>query len=361
MEGASLSYPTALYVPDAPVEYPLHYSAGGVAYWTPISGDPTALPDFHSTPPAPSKKRAFKGGRRGERRGTKKPPESYIECIRMAIEAHPLREATLAEIYTFLRDFHPFFRDPAYTGWKNSVRHNLSLMPCFEKLDKRNGRKRGKGHPWRFNPRKAGVQSSVDGAKGAATVNSERRRAKEQAALEMPAFEQPQDAVTSSSSASNSFGSEPERSLQVDQTPFIPLTSFYSPPFSHGYAQCGWPSVEANGHPSYPPLFMVDEAAGGVKMETTNGDQLVDMTHFPYAVDTSFPVATSAPSTFEYPLPVDPTAFYQQYAHYNAAFDFSQNTWGTPLAPMGEVDANFYSLDSNGPYLFAQCGLPSSS
>ncbi|KAI6239902.1 Fork-head domain-containing protein [Aphelenchoides fujianensis] len=360
MEGASLSYPTALYVPDAPVEYPLHYSAGGVAYWTPISGDPTALPDFHSTPPAPSKKRAFKGGRRGERRGTKKPPESYIECIRMAIEAHPLREATLAEIYTFLRDFHPFFRDPAYTGWKNSVRHNLSLMPCFEKLDKRNGRKRGKGHPWRYNPTKAVKDTLSEGAKATAAVNAELRRAKEQAALEMTALEQPQDTATSSSSGSNSFGSDAEGPLQVDQTPFIPPAPFYSPPVPHGYAQCGWPSAEASGHSFYPPLFVVDEAAGA-KAQGTNGGQPVEMPHFSYTVDPSFPSITPVPSTFEYSMPLDPTAFYQQYAHCNAAFEFPQNTWTAPPMSTSEGDANFFSIDPNGLTSFAHYGLPSSS
>ncbi|KAI6219346.1 Fork-head domain-containing protein [Aphelenchoides fujianensis] len=346
-------YPTPLYTVDYPLQWP------NDVYWTPSTSDQNALPDFQQTPLAPTKKQASKrsgGGRRGERRGTKKPPESYIECIRMAIEAHPLREATLAEIYAFLRDFHPFFRDPAYTGWKNSVRHNLSLMPCFEKLDKRNGRKRGKGHPWRYNSAKTGVQPS-DASKAA--VNAERRRAKEPAAEQTAAFEQPVDTATSSS-GSNSFGSDAEGPLQVDQTRFIPPTSLYSPPVPHGYAQCGWPSAEMFGQHTYPPLFASDEAVGGVKLEATNNEQPVDMTHFPSAVDPSFSSITPAPSTFEYPVPVDPTAFYQQYAHYNAAFEFSQNTWAAPPMPTGEVDGNFFSFHSDTPN-FAHCGFPSFS
>ncbi|KAI6239931.1 Fork-head domain-containing protein [Aphelenchoides fujianensis] len=342
MEAAIPGYPTPLYAPNVPAEYPLQWSND--AYWTPPIGDPTALPDFQSSPLVPAKKRASKkgGGRRGERRGTKKPPESYIQCIRMAIEAHPLREATLAEIYAFLRDLHPFFRDSTYTGWKNSVRHNLSLMPCFEKLDKRNGRKRGKGHPWRYNAQKAAKDMLADGAKGAtaAAIEAKGRRAKDQAAVEMATYEQPVD------------------------TPFIPPTAFYSPPVPHGYAQCGWPSVEASGPAFYPPLFVVDEAAGGVKMEATNSEQPADMTHFPYAVEQSFPSTTPAPaailpSTFEYAMPVNPTAFYQQYAHYNAAFE--QNTWAVPPVPTGEMDANFFLIDPNAPNSFAHCGLPSSS
>lgn len=38
-----------------------------------------------------------------------------------------------------------------FVGWKNSVRHNLSLNECFKKLDKEIGRT-GKGHKWTLVP-----------------------------------------------------------------------------------------------------------------------------------------------------------------------------------------------------------------
>ncbi|KAA0714598.1 Forkhead box protein F1 [Triplophysa tibetana] len=44
----------------------------------------------------------------------------------------------------------PFFRG-SYQGWKNSVRHNLSLNECFIKLPKGLGRP-GKGHYWTIDP-----------------------------------------------------------------------------------------------------------------------------------------------------------------------------------------------------------------
>ncbi|XP_075228958.1 uncharacterized protein LOC142328800 [Lycorma delicatula] len=79
-------------------------------------------------------------------RRQEKPPFSYIALITMAIKSSPHRKLTLSEIYAFLQQRFPFFRGQ-YTGWKNSVRHNLSLNECFIKIPKALGRP-GKGHYW---------------------------------------------------------------------------------------------------------------------------------------------------------------------------------------------------------------------
>ncbi|XP_060075332.1 forkhead box protein F1-B-like [Ylistrum balloti] len=83
-------------------------------------------------------------------RRQEKPPYSYIALIVMAVQASPNKRCTLSEIYQFLQQRFPFFRG-AYQGWKNSVRHNLSLNECFIKLPKGLGRP-GKGHYWTIDP-----------------------------------------------------------------------------------------------------------------------------------------------------------------------------------------------------------------
>uniref|UniRef100_A0A2H1WC64 SFRICE_032189 n=1 Tax=Spodoptera frugiperda TaxID=7108 RepID=A0A2H1WC64_SPOFR len=77
-------------------------------------------------------------------RRQEKPPFSYIALIVMAIRHSPNKRLTLSEIYAFLQQH-------SYQGWKNSVRHNLSLNECFVKLPKGLGRP-GKGHYWTIDP-----------------------------------------------------------------------------------------------------------------------------------------------------------------------------------------------------------------
>lgn len=77
-----------------------------------------------------------------------KPPQSYIGLIAMAIINSPQKQLVLSDIYRWITSNYHYFRSRG-TGWKNSIRHNLSLNDCFIK----SGRcANGKGHYWKVHP-----------------------------------------------------------------------------------------------------------------------------------------------------------------------------------------------------------------
>ncbi|KAJ2611626.1 hypothetical protein H4S08_003072 [Coemansia sp. RSA 1365] len=75
-----------------------------------------------------------------------KPPHPYATLITYAILQHPRKQMTLSEIYTWLMDHYPYFKT-AGSGWKNSIRHNLSLNKMFVRIP-RPINEPGKGAYW---------------------------------------------------------------------------------------------------------------------------------------------------------------------------------------------------------------------
>ncbi|XP_039268172.2 uncharacterized protein LOC120343123 isoform X2 [Styela clava] len=81
-----------------------------------------------------------------------KPVYSYSCLIAMALYNSKTGCLPVSDIYNFMMENYPYFKT-APDGWKNSVRHNLSLNKCFEKVEKPNGTQR-KGCLWALNPAK---------------------------------------------------------------------------------------------------------------------------------------------------------------------------------------------------------------
>lgn len=77
-----------------------------------------------------------------------KPQHSYIGLIAMAILSSPEQKMVLSDIYQYILDNYPYFRNRGH-GWRNSIRHNLSLNDCFIKAGRSAN---GKGHYWAIHP-----------------------------------------------------------------------------------------------------------------------------------------------------------------------------------------------------------------
>ncbi|CAB3408136.1 unnamed protein product [Caenorhabditis bovis] len=66
----------------------------------------------------------------------------------MAILSSPQRKMVLSEVYEWIMNEYPYFRTRG-AGWRNSIRHNLSLNDCFVKAGRAAN---GKGHYWAVHP-----------------------------------------------------------------------------------------------------------------------------------------------------------------------------------------------------------------
>ncbi|XP_065798895.1 forkhead box protein M1 isoform X1 [Muntiacus reevesi] len=71
---------------------------------------------------------------------SERPPYSYMAMIQFAINSTERKRMTLKDIYTWIEDHFPYFKHIAKPGWKNSIRHNLSLHDMFVRETSANGK-----------------------------------------------------------------------------------------------------------------------------------------------------------------------------------------------------------------------------
>uniref|UniRef100_A0A3B4AX51 Fork-head domain-containing protein n=1 Tax=Periophthalmus magnuspinnatus TaxID=409849 RepID=A0A3B4AX51_9GOBI len=64
-----------------------------------------------------------------------KPPYSFSSLIFMAIEDSPGKKLPVKDIYEWIVNNFPYYRT-ATGGWRNSVRHNLSLSKSFRRIQR---------------------------------------------------------------------------------------------------------------------------------------------------------------------------------------------------------------------------------
>ncbi|KAF6023620.1 FOXJ1 [Bugula neritina] len=151
-----------------------------------------------------------------------KPPYSYATLICMAMKECKKSKITLSAIYSWITDNFMYYRmaDPS---WQNSIRHNLSLNKCFEKVPRRKDEP-GKGGFWRMNPN---YNESVD------AVPTKKRKAKKDIAEESKKKakkSKSDDGVSSGSSSVLSLDQQLIEAAQAADTSNI--FSVLSPPAS---------------------------------------------------------------------------------------------------------------------------------
>jgi len=132
-----------------------------------------------------------------------KPPYSYAALICMAMKESKKTKITLSAIYSWITDNFMYYRmaDPS---WQNSIRHNLSLNKCFEKVPRRKDEP-GKGGFWRMNP---DYSESPD-----AGLPKKRKSKKQDKDGEEPTKKRSKKSKSSSSSVSSN---EPEPVVDVE-------------------------------------------------------------------------------------------------------------------------------------------------
>ncbi|KAG8452778.1 hypothetical protein GDO86_004536 [Hymenochirus boettgeri] len=120
---------------------------------------------------------------------------SYADLISQAIESSPEKRLTLSQIYDWMVKSVPYFKDKgdsnSSAGWKNSIRHNLSLHSKFVRVQNEGT---GKSSWWILNPE--GGKNGKSPRRRAASMdnNSKFAKSRGRAAKKKASMQSSQDA-----------------------------------------------------------------------------------------------------------------------------------------------------------------------
>ncbi|RZF40582.1 hypothetical protein LSTR_LSTR007465 [Laodelphax striatellus] len=214
---------------------------------------------------------------------------SYADLITQAIASAPDKRLTLSQIYEWMVQNVPYFKDKgdsnSSAGWKNSIRHNLSLHNRFMRVQNEGT---GKSSWWMVNPDAKPGKSARRRATSMETSKFEKRRGRVKKKVE--ALRNGLDATPSpSSSISESLDLFPESPL-----PGVQLSPDFRPRASSNASSCGGrlspiPAVETDWTSySYNP----EQLAGSLEQTMRLGVPATE--------------ATPSPQQYMYPTPPPP-------------------------------------------------------
>ncbi|XP_048514911.1 forkhead box protein O isoform X1 [Athalia rosae] len=196
---------------------------------------------------------------------------SYADLITQAITSAAEKRLTLSQIYEWMVQNVPYFKDKgdsnSSAGWKNSIRHNLSLHNRFMRVQNEGT---GKSSWWMINPDAKPGKSARRRATSMETSKFEKRRGRVKKKVEALRNGGLQADATPSPSSSVSEGLDLFPDSPLHPASGFQLSPDFRPRASSNASSCGRLSpipaafVESEWAPAYAPSYSPDQLAGSL-------------------------------------------------------------------------------------------------